>query len=138
MADLTVTPGNVLFTSGTKITGTAGAAITAGQAVYEDSTASNALKLAQADGTAAEVAAVGIALHAAGSGQPLVYAGQGSVINIGATTSTATTYVVSATAGGVAPQADLVSTNKITRLGYATGAGGVFVVDIKNTGATVA
>jgi hypothetical protein len=137
MADLTVTPGNVLFTSGTKITGTAGAAVTAGQAVYEDSTTST-LKLAQADGTAAEVAAVGIALHAAGSGQPLVYAGQGSVINIGATTSTATTYVVSATAGGVAPQADLVSTNKITRLGYATGAGGVFVVDIKNTGATVA
>jgi hypothetical protein len=137
MADLTVTPGSVLFTSGTKITGTAGAAVTAGQAVYEDSTTST-LKLAQADGTAAEVAAVGIALHAAGSGQPLVYAGQGSVINIGATTSTATTYVVSATAGGVAPQADLVSTNKITRLGYATGAGGVFVVDIKNTGATVA
>jgi hypothetical protein len=137
MADLTVTPGSVLFTSGTKITGTAGAAVTAGQAVYEDSTTST-LKLAQADGTAAEVAAVGIALHAAGSGQPLVYAAQGSVINIGATTSTATTYVVSATAGGVAPQADLVSTNKITRLGYATGAGGVFVVDIKNTGATVA
>jgi hypothetical protein len=137
MADLTVTPGSVLFTSGTKVTGTAGAAVTAGQAVYSDSTTST-LKLAQADGTAAEAAVVGVALHAAGSGQPLVYAAQGSLINIGATTSTATTYVASATAGGVAPQADLVSTNKITRIGYATAADGSFVVDIKATGATVA
>jgi hypothetical protein len=110
MADLTVTAASVLWTSGTKLSGIAGAAV--------------------AD-------AVGVALHAAGSGQPLVYASQGAVINIGATTTKATTYVVSATAGGVAPQADLVSTNKIVRLGYATDAVGGFVVDIRNTGVSV-
>jgi hypothetical protein len=93
--------------------------------------------LAQSDGTAAEADAVGIALHAAGSGQPLSYAATGSVINIGATTAKTTTYVVSATAGGVAPQADLVSTNKIVRLGHATATDGSFIVDIRNVGAVV-
>jgi hypothetical protein len=136
MADLTVTAASVLFTSGTKVPGVAGASITAGQGVYLDGTTST-LKLAQCDGTAAEADAVGIALHAAGTGQPLVYAGQGSLINIGATTTKATTYMVSATAGGVAPQADLISTNKIVRLGYATDAVGAFVVDIRNTGVAV-
>lgn len=136
MADLTVTAGSVLFTSGTKLTGVAGAAITAGQGLYLDS-ATTTLKLAFSAGTAAEADAVGIALHSAGSGQPVTYAAHGSLINIGATTAKTTTYVASATAGGVAPQADLVSTNKIVRLGYATATTGAFVVDIKNTGAVV-
>jgi hypothetical protein len=137
MADLTVTAASVLWTSGSKLSGVAGATVTAGQAVYLDSTTST-LKLAQCDGTAAEADAVGIALHAAGAGQPLVYAGPGSVINIGATTAKTTTYLVSETAGGVAPQADIsTSTRKITRLGYATATDGTFVVDIKNTGAVV-
>jgi hypothetical protein len=136
MADLSITAANVLFTSGTKVTGVAGAAITAGQSLYLDS-ATSTLKLAQSDGTAAEVDLVGVALHAAGSGQPVTYAGTGSTINIGATTSKATTYVVSATAGGIAPQADLVSTNRICRVGYATATDGTFVVDIRNVGAVI-
>lgn len=136
MADLTVTAASVLLTSGNLLTGTAGATITAGQVVYLDS-ATSTLKLAQCDGTAAEADAVGISLHASLSGQPLVYAPNGAVINIGATTSKTTSYMVSATAGGVAPQADLVSTNKIVYLGYATGTTGAFVVKINNTGAVV-
>lgn len=136
MADLSVTAASVLFVSGQKLTGVAGAAITAGQALYLD-TAANTLKLAQCDGTTLEATAEGIALHAAGTGQPITYAPHGSVINIGATTSKAVTYFVSAAAGGVAPQADLVSTNKISRLGYATATDGSFVVDIKNTGVAV-
>jgi hypothetical protein len=137
MADLTVTAASVLFTSGSKISSyNAGAAVTAGQAVYLDSTTST-LKLAQADGTAAEADAVGIALHAAGTGQPLSYAATGSVINIGATTAKTTTYVVSATAGGIAPQADLISTQRIVRLGHATATDGSLIVDIRNVGAVV-
>jgi hypothetical protein len=132
MADLTITAASVLYTSGPQSSGVAGASTTAGQAVYLDSTTST-LKLAQSDGTAAEVAAVGIALNAAGTGQPIVYAASGATINIGATTSKATTYFVSTSAGGVAPQAD-VSTNRICRLGYATATDGTFVVDIRNTG----
>jgi hypothetical protein len=141
MADLTVTPGSVLFTSGTApVTGyNAGATITAGQSLYLDSSTNPAtLKLAQCDGTAAEANAVGIALHAATTGQPLAFAPSGALINIGATTAKTTTYLVSAAAGGVAPQADIVTGGFfIVRLGYATATTGTFVVDLKNTGATV-
>lgn len=136
MADLTITAANVVFTSGNKTTGTAGASVTAGQAVYLDTT-TNTLKLAQCDGTTAEATAAGIALHASASGQPLTYAGHGSTINIGATTAKTTTYHLSATAGGVCPEADLVSTNKRTRLGYATATTGTFVVDIANNVCTI-
>jgi hypothetical protein len=136
MADLTVTAGSVLFTSGTKNQGIAGAAITAGQGVYLDA-ATTTIKLAIAT-SAAAADAVGIALHAAGTGQPITYAGNGSVINIGATTAKTTAYMVSGgAAGGVAPQADLISTNKIVYLGYATATDGSFVVNIRNTGAAV-
>lgn len=136
MADLTITAASVLLTSGTKATGTAGESITAGQAVYLKASDSKLWK-AQADGTAAEAIAVGIALHAAGAGQPLSYAEPGAVINIGATTSKATVYVVSATAGGVAPIADLTSTQYLSHLGYATATDGSFVVKITNTGVVV-
>jgi hypothetical protein len=137
MADLTVTPASVLFTTGTKVSSyAAGAAVTAGQAVYLDS-ATGTLKLAQCDATAAEADAVGIALHAAGTGQPLTFAAQGSVINIGATTAKTTAYMVSATAGGVAPQADLDAGKRICYLGYATATDGTFRIAINNAGATV-
>lgn len=136
MADLTVTAANVAYTSGAKATGTAGATITAGQCVYLDSV-TGTLKLAQCDGTAAEAAAVGIALHASLANQPLAYAADGATINIGATTSKATTYCVGAAAGGVAPQADLTSGQYITQLGYATGTTGVFVVQIRARAVTV-
>jgi predicted transcriptional regulator len=137
MADLTVTAGSVLFTSGTKVSSyNAGEAITAGMCVYLKSSDSELYK-AQADGTSAEATAVGIALHAAGDGQPLSYAATGSTINIGATTAKVH-YLVSATAGGVAPIADITTSGHyITRLGYATAADGTFVVDIKVTGVTV-
>lgn len=136
MADITVTAANVIYSSGATATGTAGATVTAGQVVYLDATTST-LKLAQADGTAAEVAAVGIALHAALSGQPLKYAVDESTINIGGTTSKATTYCVSAAAGGVAPQADLTSGQRICTIGYATATDGTFVVKIRNRGVAV-
>lgn len=135
MADITITAANVLKTAASVQVGTAGATITAGQCVYLDSTDSK-LKLAQCDGTAAEAAAVGIALHGALANQPLAYA-TNSTINIGGTTSKATTYCVSAAAGGVAPQADLVSGNRISVLGYATATDGSFVVSLQNRGITV-
>lgn len=136
MADITITAANVLFTSGTKEQKNAGAALTAGQVVYLDS-AADTYKLAQADGTAAEVDARGIALHAAGIGQPATIARSGSVINIGGTTAKTTTYCVSAAAGGVAPLADLTSGQRICELGYATATDGSLVVHIVNRGVAV-
>lgn len=137
MADLTITPASVLLTSGSSNHGTAGASITAGQAVYADSTDSSKLKLAQCDGTAAEAAVVGIALHAASANQPLRYAESGAVMNIGATTAKTTAYLLSATAGGIAPQVDITAGQRIVYLGYATATDGTFVVNIRNAGATV-
>jgi hypothetical protein len=136
MADLVITAANVIKGSGAVLeTGTAGASVTAGQVVYLDS-ATSTLKLAQCDGTTAEAAVVGVALHAAGTNQPLTYQKSGTM-NIGATTAKTTTYMLSAAPGGIAPQADLVSTNKIVKIGYATATDGTFVVNIVNTGASV-
>jgi hypothetical protein len=138
MANLSVTAASVLWTSGTKENGVAGAAITAGQPVYIDTANSNVIKLAQCDGTALEATVAGVALHAAGTGQPISYASTGSVINIGATTVKGAQYFVSDTAGSLMPIADVATTGwYFSRVGYATGTTGGFVVDIKNTGVVV-
>lgn len=92
------------------------AAVTAGQVVYENS--SSKFALAQCDGTAAEAAAVGIALTSApGADQDLVVITKGLLTMSGLTKGTV--YAVSATAGGIAPVADLVSGNYVTVLGVA-------------------
>jgi hypothetical protein len=136
MPDLTITAANVLYTSGSKETGVAGVTITPGQTVYLDSSVST-IKLAQCDGTAAEANVIGVSLHGALAGQPITYLRTGGLCNIGATTVKTTHYVLSATPGGIAPQADLVATNKIVYVGYATDTSGSFVLQVKNTGAVV-
>jgi predicted transcriptional regulator len=84
MADLSITAADVQPASDTrKKTVTAGATITAGQAVYLDTTDSNKAKLADASAQASSVAE-GIALHGAASGQPLTIA-IGGGIDLGAT-----------------------------------------------------
>ena len=136
MADITVTAANVLKTAASIVTGVvAGESLTAGQCVYLKASDGKLWK-AQADGTAAEAAAVGITLHAAGANQPVAYATAGTM-NIGGTTAKLTTYVVSAAAGGIAPMADLTSGQYITELGYATATDGSFIVAIKARGVTV-
>lgn len=138
MANLSVTAGSVLFTSGSQQTGIAGAAITAGQPLYIDTANGNVLKLAGAASTALVATVAGVSLHAAGIGQPITYALPGSIINIGATTAKGMHYFASDTAGAIAPLADIATvTWRFSRIGYATTTGGVFVVDIKNTGVQV-
>lgn len=119
MADLTITPSSVVKGTGASVTdGTAGGTIAQGDSVYFDS-ATNTWKRAQADGTAEEAGAsgVGIALNGASSGQPVKVQTSGPN-TIGATVTVGQSYVVSATAGGIAPLADLVSTNRVTPLGW--------------------
>jgi predicted transcriptional regulator len=96
----------------------AGETITAGMAVYLKSSDSRLWK-AQADGTAAEAAFVGVALNGASAGQP-VQVQSGGEITIGATVAIGTVYVVATTAGGIAPVADLISTNYVTVVGVGT------------------
>lgn len=138
MANLSVTAGSVLFTSGSTAQGIAGAAITAGQPLYIDTANGSVLKLAGAASTALIATVAGISLHAAGIGQPIIYALTGSLINIGATTAKGMHYFASDTAGAIAPLADIATTGwRFARIGYATTTAGVFVVDIKNTGVVV-
>lgn len=138
MAEITVTAANVALSSGDAAVGVAGETITAGMAVYLKSSDSRYWK-AQADGTAAEADAVGIALHGSLAGQPLSIAKPGAVINIGGTTAAGVFYYVGTTAGGIGLSGDLASTNRVCQLGYATGtSGAVFNVKITNTGSVLA
>ena len=134
MADISVTAANVVAASGaTKYTGRAGGTITAGQPVYEDPSDSYDLKAAKADAAATDKVK-GIALHGASDGQPLTVITAGG-LNIGATLTVGIIYVLSAAAaGGVAPSADLASTNYVTTLGVATTASNLDV-QIHNSGA---
>ncbi len=115
MADITVTAGSVLRSSGDVVTAyPAGAAITAGQALYFDSS-TNSWKLCDNDSATAAVRVfAGIALNTAGTSQPLHVQTSG-VITIGATVAVGTVYTTSATAGGIAPSSDL-STGEYTSI----------------------
>ncbi len=117
MSDITVTAANVNMVSGRKVTGTAGATITAGQSLYADASDSNKLKLADASAASTDDVA-GISLHAAASGQPVQYQESG-ILDTGATLIVGTFYVLSATAGGIAPWADLLQNEFVTLLGMA-------------------
>ncbi len=121
MTDLVVTPANVLEgTQARKQTGVAGAAITQGQSVYSDT--SGQLQSAQKAVDAGTAAAVGVALNSGEAGQPITYQSGGEV-DVGATLVVGETYVVGAAAGGIAPIADVISTEFSTILGIATAAG---------------
>jgi hypothetical protein len=134
LADLSVTANSVARGSAaTQTTGTAGASITAGQTVYLDSSTST-IKLADCDGATALQDTVGIALHAAISGQPITYQKSGN-INVGATLVVGETYMLSDTPGGIMPIADLETGDTVVYLGYATTASNLFL-NIQNSGVT--
>lgn len=108
MTDLTITAANVVPGANANIVhGTAGASITAGQAVYLDRASTGKWQLADTDSaTAAVRAAHGIALNAAGSGQPIAVITDGDV-TIGATIAAGVAYYLSGTPGGICPVADV-------------------------------
>ena len=113
MADLAITAANVAG-SGDQRQGVAGGSITAGQPVRK----SGSQLIAASDASAADAAVVGIALHAASSGQPLVYLASGN-IDLGATLAIGKVYVLS-TSGGIAPVDDIAGGEFVTVLGVAT------------------
>ena len=80
------------------------------------------LDLADADLSAEAAVANGIALSAAGSGQRVVIATNGAVVDLGVALTVGAVYVLSANAGGIAPVADLASGWYTTILGVAVGA----------------
>lgn len=122
MADLTITATSVLKSTNAKTSrGIAGAAITAGQALYLD-TATGTLKLSDTDSaTAAARGCVGLALHAAASGQPVEYQFDG-LITIGATVAAGEPYFLSGNAGGICPWADVATGDYPLFIGFGVSA----------------
>jgi len=107
MADLAITAANVKASANsTTNSGIAGEAITAGQPVYSD--ASDEKKLKLADSNDLDLTnVIGIALNDAAADQPVNYVRKDPSLTIGATVAIGEVYVLSSTAGGVAPVADL-------------------------------
>lgn len=106
-ADLSITASSV--TPGANAvtrTWAAGAAITAGQLVYLSSTDFKVYLADANHGTAANRDVYGIALTSSALGAPCTVCLEDDDLTIGATVANGTVYVLSATAGGVAPLAD--------------------------------
>ena len=127
MADITVTAANVAPGTGAVIDRryNFGATVTAGQVVYLD-TATNTWKLADNDSSATTAVLGGVALHGGASGQPAAVLTGGNY-NPGATVVVGTIYVLSSTAGGICPAADLGSGDYVAKLGIATTASNIAV-----------
>ena len=74
---------------------------------------------AQSDGTAAEATIGGVVVTGSSASQACVVQ-TGGTLTIGGTVVAGTVYIVSATAGGICPVADLSSTQFLAIVGYAT------------------
>lgn len=134
MADLTITAASVAKGSDAMVeNGTAGAAITAGQTVYLDTT-SGTMKLSDNDGTGTR-SVRGIALHAAAVGQPIAYQRSGD-ITIGSALTAGQDYWLSSTPGGIAPRADLTTGMDPILIGVAKSAS-VLTLAIVDVGVTL-
>lgn len=115
MADLTITPANVVWSSGPKATGVAGETVTAGMPVYLKESDGKFWK-ADNNAGAAPSMVYGLTLHGAAADQPLNVALATAIVSFGAILTVGETYIQSSTAGGIAPIAD-VSTNYVSYVG---------------------
>lgn len=134
MTDISITAANVVAGSNAVTeNGFAGAAITAGQAVYRDT--AGLYQLADSNGAAALRVPRGIALNSAGANQPLAIQRQGD-ITIGATLTAGVTYYLSDTPGGICPLADVGSGEYACIVGIAKSTT-VLAIGINASGATL-
>jgi len=112
MANLAITASQVNQIDGGQFDGTAGETVTAGQVVYLKAS-DNRLWLATANASSVVALATvkGIALHGASAGQPLRIQTSGTIeVGAAATVVVGKTYVLSATAGAICPDADISTT----------------------------
>lgn len=115
---LSITVGEVEVYTGNAAAFTAGETITAGMPVYLKASDNRVWKCDANSGDIRTAVPVGISLHAALAGQPLVCQTSG-VIDIGASMTLGESYFVGNTAGEIVPYGDL-SSSVVTHLGIAT------------------
>ena len=136
MADITVTAANVHIYGGAIIEVVQfGEAMTAGQSTYQLSSDLKYYK-ADTDASAAAAAAKGVVITGAATGAYGVICNSGA-IDVGATLTVGVPYIVSATAGGIAPAPDFAGYTGAfeQHLGYASAAD-TLVLAPATTGAT--
>lgn len=135
--DVSVTAANVVPATGYRyIDGTAGETITAGQTLYFKESDQRYWKADSDSATAAVRTLAGIALNGASAGQPLrVFLGGN--ITIGGTVTVGTIYVLSDTAGGIMPAADLETGDYVTIVGIATTSAIIQCTTFINSGVAV-
>jgi predicted transcriptional regulator len=137
MADLSITASQVLKVSGGFVNLIAGEEITAGKAVYVKS-ADGRLWLADNDASLATSTLKGIALNHASAGQPLQAQTDGDItLGAAAAPTLGVTYVLSSTAGGIAPNLDLGSGDYNTTIGVGNATNGIDL-SIHNSGNQIA
>lgn len=126
MADLTITSASVKASfDARQITGVAGVAITAGQALYRDTDGTYKLAIAS---TQAEAAFRGISLCEADAGQPVVFARYDPDLDIGASLTAGEAYCVSANAAGaIAPFSDMASGDFVSLVGIANATDSIYI-----------
>ncbi len=123
MSNVTITAASLLAADGAlKRRRIAGEALAQGDAYYIDPSDRRAKK-SRANGTVAQAAFDGIALAAVAAAEQPFEGIEGGDVDVGANLTVGVPYVISATAGKIAPLADLAQGNKITGVGYAVDTG---------------
>lgn len=136
MADLTITAANVVSASGSvRGSGFSNDTIVAGKNIAKDPSDGLYYLADNNSATAARRHTDGVALNAASPGQPVDFHVSGN-LNPGATVVVGTIYVLSATAGGICPAADLASGSYTSILGVGTTASNI-ACQIQNSGVAV-
>ena len=124
MSALTITAANVLKITGKPIQGTALSTLTAGMAIYKDGTQGiygDNVAASDANGSALLRTTIGVTLHAALAGQPILYMGtDGDVISFGAILTQNLCYIAGATTpGDINPIADITTGWYLSTIGFA-------------------
>ena len=133
MADYSVTSANVEVRSGATVSsGTAGEALTPGEALYLKASDGKLYKADNAASASAEC--VGIAVTEAAASNICYYVSAGPM-DIGAATAVGDTIIVSATAGGLGVETELAADDYYTVIGHTIDASGGVYVNIYASGA---
>ena len=135
MTDISVTAAAVIAGSGANVDRgeVAGATVTAGQAVYKDSTTGKCV-LSDANGTGTR-SVLGLTLNGASDGQPLAIV-KGGDVTLNAVLTAGVPYFLSGTAGGICPEADVATGMQKIQIGIAKSTT-VLHVSIQGTGVTL-
>jgi len=132
MADLSITPANVVRgTNSTTISGIAGQTITAGAVVYL-SPSTNQYLLAQANASSTNTVS-GVALNNCSLNQPIQILSGGDYVCGGTPVVGQSYYLAADNAGAIAPVSDLTTGNYVSFLGIATSNTNIFI-QVLNSG----